>query len=527
MKAGSWIIAIALALMLSVSALAQNDSVATTQSDSAATVSNAPDISTPDAHVRAVRLSQITGAVEVDRNAGAGFEPALLNLPIVEGFKLRTAAGFAEVEFEDGSTLRVTPFTAVDFDQLRRKPSGGTVSAVHLDAGTVYVSMARTKGDEFTLSFAKQSARLMPSSHVRLYLKGEWASLSVLHGKAIVDAPTGATTVSKRTMNFHLLDTVAVSENKNAAAPYDDWDDEAIDFHDHYAKTKAYGNPADVYGIADMNYYGSFANVGSCGVMWRPYFASPVWDPFANGSWVLYPSWGYAWVSPYPWGWTAYHYGDWSYCPGYGWGWQRSGRQFGTQPVVVKPPTGYRLPPPPPRPRPTPREPQVIAVNRTPPVKSEVLPGQAVFVRGSAGLGVPRSSFSLSPFSKQAEQQGAAKAAVWSNPLIVSNRPGSFTLARSPEAVSGKTGKTSVGAPSYFGRPGSYSGGHSGYSGGSSGGGYGGGRSGGGGYGGGRSGGGGYSGGGSSGGGGHSSGGGGGGGNSSSGGGGGGGGRGR
>lgn len=513
MKAGSWIVAIALVLMLSTSASAQNDSVSTTQSDSA-NVSNAPDISPPDLHVRTVRLSQITGDVEVDRNTGAGFETALLNLPIVEGNKLRTAAGFAEVEFEDGSTLRLTPFTAVEFDQLQLKPSGSTLTTVDLDAGTIYVSMARTKGNEFTLSFAKQNMQLTPSSHVRLYLKGAWASLSMLHGKARVDTPSEATTVSKQTMNFHLLDTVAVSENKNAAAPYDDWDQEAIEYHDHYAKAKAYGNPADVYGIADMNYYGSFASLGGCGVMWRPYFSSPIWDPFANGSWVLYPSWGYAWVSPYPWGWTAFHYGNWSYCPGFGWGWQPLPGQFRILPIVGKIPPGYRLPPPPPRPRPTPREPQVIAVNRTPPTKSQVLPGQAVFVRGSAGLGVPRGSFSLSRFSEQAAQQGSAKANVWSNPLIVPNGHGSFSLARSPEAIAGKTGgkpgSSSGGPPSYFGRPGSYSGGHSGFSGGSSGGGYGGGRLGGGGYGGGHSGGGGYSGGGSSGGGGHSSGGGGG-----------------
>ena len=510
MKAGSWIFAIALALMLSASTLAQENSTPTTSPDNPQADTEASDTSAPDSQVRFVRLSEVTGDVEVDRNTGEGFEPALLNLPIVEGSKLRTAAGFAEVEFEDGSTLRLTPFTAVAFDQLRLKSSGGTVTAVHLDAGTVYVSMARTKGNEFTLSFAKQSAQLMPSSHVRLYLKGQWVSLSVLHGKATVETPTGVTTVSKKTMNFHLLDTVEVSEDKNAAAPYDDWDEQAIEYHDHYAKTKAYGNTSDIYGIADMNYYGSFVNVGGCGLLWQPYFAGPIWDPFANGSWVLYPSWGYAWVSPYPWGWTAFHYGQWQFCPSFGWGWQPYWRGFRTGPVVPNPPHGYPVPKPPPRPRPTPRgpqvvhEPQVVTVNRTPAIKSQLSPTQLMARRGSAGLGVPRGNLSLGRLSSQAEQHGSANASIWSQPMVLPNEHGSFALPHSP-AYAGKTGSSSGGHSSYFGKPGSYSGGHSsfGYSGGHSGGGYGGGHSGGSGY----PGGGGYSGGG-----GHSSGGGGGGG---------------
>jgi len=485
MKAGSRVIAIALAAALSAAALAQQNSNPTSSPDDSTADNASSDTSAPDSHVRIVRLSEITGAVEVDRNIGAGFEPALLNLPIVEGEKLRTAAGFAEVEFEDGSTLRLTPFTAVAFDQLRLQPSGATATTVYVQAGMVYVSMARTKDNPFHLSFANQSVQLTPSSHVRLYLKGQWASVDVLHGKITAETPTGARTVKNRTVNFHLVDTVEVSENANAAAPYDDWDNQAIEYHHHYAKTKAYGNPGDVDGIADMNYYGSFASVVGCGVIWRPYFASPTWDPFANGSWVLYPGWGYAWVSPYPWGWTAYHFGQWNFCPGVGWGWQPLPGQFRILPIVGKIPPGYHLPPPPPRPRPTPRQPQVVTVNHAPAVASQIVPSHVVsapsrleLIRGSAGLGVPRGNLSLSQLSQRAEQQGLAKVNVWSTPMVASDEHGSFTLAHSPGGIAGKTGSSS----SYVGKPGSYSGerSSSSYTGRSSGGGYSGGRSGGG-----------------------------------------------
>jgi hypothetical protein len=479
-RTGFGTVAVWLALLLSGSAAAaQQTTPPAAGSDLAAITSPESSLpSGPISSVRIVRLSETTGEVEIDRNTGAGFETALLNLPIVEGCKLRTAAGFAEVEFEDGSTLRIAPFTTVEFEQLRLQPSGSTVSSVHVETGTVYASTARTKGNSFILSFASEKVHLQPSSHVRLFRQGQWTSVAALHGKVTVETPSGVTTVSKQTMNFHLLDPVQVSQNKNAAAPYDDWDQQAIEYQDHYAKAKAYGNPADIYGIADMNYYGSFVNVGGCGVLWQPYFTSPIWDPFANGSWVLYPSWGYAWVSLYPWGWTAYHYGQWQYCPSFGWGWQPYDRQFRIQPVVPNPPLGYRIPKPPPRPRP--RESQIVTVNRTPAIKSQVSPTQALFLRGSAGLGVPRGNFSLSRLSRQAEQQGSAKADIWFAPMVVSNEHGSFAWTHSPGSIPDKAGAKTEGSTgthlSYFGRPGSYSGGHpsSSYS---SGGGYSGGHS--------------------------------------------------
>jgi hypothetical protein len=264
-------------LLLGSAASAQQTTPPAAGNDLAAITSPKSSLpSGPISSVRIVRLSETTGEVEIDRNTGAGFETALLNLPIVEGCKLRAAAGFAEVELEDGSTLRIAPFTTVEFEQLRLQPSGSTVSSVHVEIGTVYVSTARTKGNSFILSFADEKVHLQPSTHVRLFRQGQWTSVAALHGKVTVETPTGVTTVSKQTMNFHLLDPVQVSQNKNAAAPYDDWDQQAIEYQDHYAKAKAYGNPADVYGIADMNYYGSFVNVGGCGVLWQLYFTSPI-----------------------------------------------------------------------------------------------------------------------------------------------------------------------------------------------------------------------------------------------------------
>ncbi|HEX8924615.1 MAG TPA: hypothetical protein VF786_02425, partial [Terriglobales bacterium] len=57
---------------------------------------------------RIVRLSLVQGDVRLDRAAGSGIEQAILNSPVPEGARLVTGNnGYAEVEFENGSTLRL------------------------------------------------------------------------------------------------------------------------------------------------------------------------------------------------------------------------------------------------------------------------------------------------------------------------------------------------------------------------------------------------------------------------------------
>jgi len=77
--------------------------------------------------VRIVRLSEVKGDVQMDRAIGRGMENAIANLPIVEQTRLQTAAGAAEVEFEDNSTMRIGPNSIVEFPKLERMPNGSPV----------------------------------------------------------------------------------------------------------------------------------------------------------------------------------------------------------------------------------------------------------------------------------------------------------------------------------------------------------------------------------------------------------------
>jgi len=354
-----------------------------------------------DSQARIVRLSDVQGSVQIDKNTGLGFENAFLNLPITQGAQVRTHdRGRAEIEFEDGSTLRLTPNTTVEFSTLGVGDSGKRISVVNLVEGMAYVNWLGK--DEFSLNFAQEKISLDRQAHFRVDTSAKVASLAVFKGDLDVEGPAGKVSVEKKkTATFDLADndkdTLA---NNIAEAPLDSWDKEASAYHDQNAKN----NPSPYgYGMSDLNYYGAYSNVPGYGMMWQPFFTGIGWDPFMDGAWSWYPGYGYMFASAYPWGWMPYRYGSWMFIPGNGWMWQPGGfntwltvpRYAGTLPVGFHPLVA-----------------PVAGTVKTVPVGKggsvSALPTSHLLVRaGSAGMGIPRGSLgNLNHLNHQVAKSG-------------------------------------------------------------------------------------------------------------------------
>jgi len=400
--------------------------------------------------VRIVRLSQVNGTVQLDRKTDRGFETAFANLPIVQDQRLQTHDGVAEVEFEDNSTIRITPNSLIEFPALQRTPSGVTITNVKLLSGTLYASLANTKGNEFTVTVGNNTVTLAPSSHIRIDLDNSKSKLAVFNGSAQITGELGTTAVGKKkTLTFDAADQAPrVVASNGEPEPFDNWDKTSADYHNLSSVPAAYGGGSSLYGINDLYYYGSFANVGGCGSMWRPYLASAAWDPFANGVWAWYPGAGYSWVSPYPWGWTPFHSGSWAYCPGAGWGWQPGSQWNGlqNQPMnlnTAKCTTCPKPPMPPVAGRST-----LVVVDTKPLVVSRLAsPDTFVFRKDSAGLGVPRESLgNLNKISAGVAQHGTVSTQVLvSNPTAVTNMHANNSSAASHTAdVQNRSNSTST-----------------------------------------------------------------------------------
>ena len=363
-----------------------------------------------DSQARIVRLSQVDGDVQIDRNTGQGYEKAFINLPVIQGAKLRTGQGArAEIEFEDGSTLRITPGSVLEFPELALRDSGGRASNVELQEGTAYLNFKGDKREEFSLGFGRERIIVAKPAHLRVEVKGASATLAVFKGNVGVDGSSGKVEVEKKhSATFDLAGTTPYNlANSLEPDPYDDWDKQQDKYHQQYS---ANSFSPYAYGTSDLNYYGSFYNMPGYGLMWQPYLVGAGWDPFMNGAWTWYPGAGYAWVSGYPWGWTPYRYGSWTYLGGYGWFWQPGNTWSGwnTVPRIVNAPQRFSAPRPPAMPG------QTLVVSRSAPVGPVgVVQGRSEIRGNSAGLGVPRGGIrNLGQVSQQVQRPASAGGSV-------------------------------------------------------------------------------------------------------------------
>ncbi|MFZ0958789.1 MAG: FecR family protein [Candidatus Sulfotelmatobacter sp.] len=367
---------------------------------------------------RIVRLSDVQGSVQIDKNSGLGFENAFLNLPVMQGAQLRTRDnGRVEIEFEDGSTMRLGPNTAVEFSTLGLTDSGQKVSEVNLSEGLAYVNWLGS--DNFTLNFSRENVALNHAAHFRVEISPDLAKLAVFKGDVVIEGPSGKETVSKKQMaKFDLDDedqfTLAKSIDE---APLDSWDKESIQYHDQYARNNS---PVSGYGASDLGYYGNYTNVAGYGTMWQPFFTGVGWDPFMDGAWSWYPGYGSMFVSAYPWGWMPYRYGNWIFIPGMGWMWQPGGLTTWN----VLPRTAGKLP----ATFHTPVAPvgtvKTVVVGKGGPVFSSPAAFRMVVRNGSAGMGIARGSVDgLKSLNHEVARSGSVE--LHSTPQFAATAPSS------------------------------------------------------------------------------------------------------
>lgn len=404
-----------------------------------------------ESKARIVRLSEVQGTVQLDRATGDGFDKAFINLPVIEGSKLKTGKdGRAEVEFEDGSALRLAPDSEVDFTRLALSDGGQRLSTVQLVSGTVYANLHPKKGgDQFQLNFARESVAVSEPAHFRVELDDAAATVAVFKGKLSATSPSGQFEVGeKHSATIDLAnddpakkDTFVIAKNYEEESS-DAWDRQQNDYHDRYASAGGSSiNSPYGYGMSDLNYYGNFMTVPGYGNVWQPYFINAAWSPFQDGGWAFYPGFGYMWVSGYPWGWMPYSYGNWAYAPGYGWFWQPGywNPWYGT-PQVVNPPVRTKVPTAPTSGHQTVMVGLGLAAN---PVVGAL--HRLTINPGSAGFGVPRGSVrNLDRLAKT--------MAHTSRPVVVAPAPPPTTSTAgwgtSPSSTSsGSTGATPMAAP--------------------------------------------------------------------------------
>ncbi len=284
-----------------------------------------------DWQTRVVRLSFVEGTVGVLPADSSEWAEAPINTPIERGYELATQKdSFAEVEFENASTIRLGELSDVRFDRLDFSDSGRRISRVRFENGYGTIHVFSGSSEDFQVEAG--GAVLSPEGECEFRIDRDDQSLRV-------EVWSGGINFAGPLGNVELFQNQALTYAPDSGEPYDiesgltqdDWDrwvarrDQIETSPSPSITPNSYGGVAsnNLYGWSDLSNYGEWAYYSNVGYSWFP-FASTVWTPYSFGRWVWYPGFGYTWVSSEPWGWLPYHYGQWAYEPGAGWAWTPS-----------------------------------------------------------------------------------------------------------------------------------------------------------------------------------------------------------
>lgn len=419
-------------------------------------------------HARIVRLSFVEGDVAY-QTPGSPWQRAMMNLPLQQGFSLRTDTGYAEVEFESGLLVELAGNTQLEFTQLSLI-DGHKVTSLKLDQGTMIATANLQKGDDISISSGNGDVTVPRSGRFRIDASQSQNWVTVFHGKVDV-ANGGNNTEVENGKTLHFGSAVAngdADQSNMDRSPktdaFDKWASEREQAQDNaqegageFLRQRDYS-----FSTADLYNYGLWSNISGYGMGWQPFGMGANWMPFSNGLW-MFDDMGadWMWASAEPWGWLPYHYGGWVYLDGEGWFWipQNLGFFQGGNATFVT--VGNQVGWTPTAPTPVnPKKNRIAPITPANPVRIVFAGGgpKGVIVAGPRGV-VPGASpvkIAAGPAPTFVQTGAPNVATLGASGVVVTSRGPQRpvnTLAYSPRGTSGGTSAPKSGAPGNLGAP--------------------------------------------------------------------------
>jgi ferric-dicitrate binding protein FerR (iron transport regulator) len=293
-------------------------------------------------HARVVRLSYVSGTVMVKRPASAEEEPAMVNVPIQEGFELSTSGGsYAEVEFENGSTARIGELSKLLFDQLALDADGNKLNGMTFEQGYATfhflpehslprsakrdgtIHFQPTNGDVYRVKIADATVTADGKCEFRTDLEQDRFRVEVFNGSVDVATSTLSAKLGEGKILEHKSGGAELAFNTQKGIVKDTWDQwtEARDKQVQLTEKDEAVHPIGPrYGWSELDTYGEWIAFPGGRFGWSPY-ARAGWSPYTNGQWQWYPGLDWTWISGEPWGWLPYHCGLWDFDASFGWYW--------------------------------------------------------------------------------------------------------------------------------------------------------------------------------------------------------------
>jgi hypothetical protein len=270
---------------------------------------------------RVMRISLLSGDVNVRQSDSKEWEKATLNLALVEGDTLQTEHD-ARLEIQ----VDARNFVRVGADSLLRivtlRDEGIALSLVE---GTATIRLARfDKAREYfevdapdtTLAVETQGLyRLDVSREGRVRLTASDGGRARIYSET-----SGFTLRDGKSAELVTNGTDAGDWDLSVATGRDDWDSWVME-RERYLSARLRDNKDyyddNIWGAEELDAYGDWDNTSDYGWVWRPHVTVinnyNNWAPYRYGNWRWCAPYGWTWVGDEPWGWAPYHYGRWVY----------------------------------------------------------------------------------------------------------------------------------------------------------------------------------------------------------------------
>lgn len=269
------------------------------------------------------RLSYVKGDVYIKRAADLGYEEGVVNLLIIEGDKLGTREGRAEVHFGKRNYLRIDSDTQVDFVKLPQNGEGEV--KLHLLSGKIYMRVNFLDGERsFEIHSPDASFYIIEQGLYRLEVReGKETELFVFEGKAEAAGEDSSLEVESEE-KVALSNGYFLSEPVLFYGSLDDsfaqWNSSRDSLHQRLISRRYLPSELEDYEV-ELADSGRWVYEQPYGYVWTPYVSYNDWRPYYYGRWIWYPLSGWTWISYEPWGWCVHHYGRWHWRLGLGWYW--------------------------------------------------------------------------------------------------------------------------------------------------------------------------------------------------------------
>jgi hypothetical protein len=274
------------------------------------------------------RLSYTKGEVSFWRPGAQEWSQAQVNTPLAPDDLLYTGSqGTLEVQIDSRAFVRTGANTQLGFvddepDFLQFKVTTGSA---FFDLRTIEHGLTvevDTPNAVFTIDHP---------GYYRVDVSGERTSLITRRaGQATVTSASGEAVAIEPSEEVIIEGTESPQIASYAAPQLDAWDKWNYARTDYLldALSARYVSPG-IYGVDDLDRYGTWRVVSTYGTVWVPSDVPSGWVPYSTGSWLMDPYYGWTWVDTTPWGWAPFHYGRWVFVNGF-WAWAPG-------PVIVRP----------------------------------------------------------------------------------------------------------------------------------------------------------------------------------------------